>query len=400
MCGISGFFSLGAPRTSQTAVALAVLAHGIEERGEQSWGCTDGESVLRSVGKISKNFSVPEVIPESFAMHTRYATTGKIKEDNSHPFVIRENGRPIVVGMHNGIISNHAEMNSKYARKYRVDSQHIFGHIANDLPLTELSGYGTIVYKKDDSWYIGTFNGGELAVSRTKLGLFFASTVHTLDRALMAAGLYKDAEDLNLEDDVIYKVTDKGLVVDHRLNVQYTFKRWDDGKKSALSTDFEVDWNRSGDCKECGDMLPLDHSSSFCERCKLEYEALWDETDNPNWSVEVMPEGMTIMCESCGSHLNSGDSVAIAGDVYVCLECMNDWDKQPGEFSRNQQYPIADDIMRELYKDRPVSIPVPLPDPDAERFSNSSYNNRVNDAKVDKVLYGAKLLYDATKEMV
>ena len=110
------------------------------------------------------------------------------------------------MGVHNGVITNHTKLNQTYVRECRVDSQHIFQHIADELPLTDLEGNGTIVYYQDDEFRIGKFNGGVLSVYRNNLGLFFASTEPVLKKALRYAGLMEESKEVVLVQNTLYRL--------------------------------------------------------------------------------------------------------------------------------------------------------------------------------------------------
>jgi len=316
MCGIAGYFSQGNKPSTATAVAIAILAREMETRGDHSWGCTDGEMVNRKLGKISKGFAVPKRLPSNFTLHTRFATTGKVKESNSHPFVVQREGR-MVVGMHNGIISNHSTLNQKYGRTCRVDSQHIFENIASGFTLNDLEGYGTIVYRDAGEWYIGTFNGGEIAIAQTSAGIFFASTFKALDGALLAAGLEPSKRDLLTQDDTIYKLTPAGLVVAYTVNVKDSFARWDDDwklKSKSWGTTFGP---MVETCETCGDYLPPEATGSLCRHCAA-FQLDWD--------TQVVPEDMFAKCEDCGLRVEAGEEVAVLGDTYLCIDCATKYD--------------------------------------------------------------------------
>lgn len=322
MCGIAGYFANTNKPSKAIRKALKSLAVSMEERGNQSWGCTDGQNIVRRVGPISRAFNqvgLPPALPRNFALHTRWATTGKVKEGNSHPFLIPDRVAPII-GMHNGIISNHATLNRQYRRSCRVDSMHIFQHIREHLPLTDLEGYGTIVYRQGDSWFIGTFNGGELAMAHTREGFVFASTFKALDKALTVAGLSDSARDVKLHDDTVYRLTDdQWLAEEYKIDAGYTFAKWDDNLTSQYG---------SLTCNYCNDVLTI-HEEDLCTRCELKLTG--DESTayksasasrEDDWHIEVVPEGMFMTCDDCGSRVGEFEEVAIFGDDAICSECL------------------------------------------------------------------------------
>lgn len=285
MCGIAGY--IVAKDDPRTRTAISILALAMEDRGKDSWGMFYGNpkssiAVHRVALAISDSFDLPEKIPLAMAVHTRHATTGKIKQGNSHPFTWKgTNGT--VIGMHNGIISNHASVGKAHKRTYKVDSEHIFAHIAEGKDLSDLEGYGTIVYTQNNQWHIGKFNGGELEIVETEIGLFFCSTSAPLRLALRLAGL-TILRWINTLDGLLYGISPKGLeTLGETLNVQTDLfcGKWDDYDllDPRLTTDIPYDddtvlFISSGEqCEECGE--PTDLGS------------------NIYWVVD------TIVCEDC-----------------------------------------------------------------------------------------------------
>lgn len=190
MCGIAGYYCTDGHNSAVRAV-LPLLGIFMTERGNQSWGWTDGVNVSKYLGKVRDNFDGNlHASSTSALLHTRWATFGEKVAENSHPFSIKG-----IIGVHNGMVYNHREIASKYNREYKVDSEMIFHHIADGLDLKELEGYGTIVFYRDGELYLGrmvndTKKEGELTLARTTWGYAWASTKEALDDALGMAAQY------------------------------------------------------------------------------------------------------------------------------------------------------------------------------------------------------------------
>jgi asparagine synthetase B (glutamine-hydrolysing) len=225
MCGIAGYIT-----TTKTdyrhSVAVAILAKHMDERGGHSWGAMDASQVIHGLGSINLGLTVNGRMPQQFALHTRYGTTGARVLENSHPFTIKGQAGE-VVGMHNGIISNHAQLNRDQNRALVVDSQHIFANISEGRSLDNLEGYGAIVYRVGGDWYIGRFNQGEMKVAMTGCGLFFASTKDALMEALSFAGI-AIMKWVKVKDNTVYRLTATGLTKAFKVDAMKTSYRWND----------------------------------------------------------------------------------------------------------------------------------------------------------------------------
>lgn len=232
MCGIAGYMTTNP--TERLKLALVALAYQMEERGGHSWGYMTDEATQKGLGSIVSGLTVPKSLPKSFALHTRYATTGARVAANSHPFTQVGSART-VTGVHNGIISNHATLNRDYRRKLAVDSQHIFQHIADGHSLNDLQGYGAIVYQHDGQWFIGRFNDGEMSVALTSAGVIFASTRDAVIDACSIAGI-KMKRWIEVRNNSVYRMTTDGLTKAYKLDCGRTTRKWNDAKLTTTTT--------------------------------------------------------------------------------------------------------------------------------------------------------------------
>jgi predicted glutamine amidotransferase len=291
MCGIAGYIATSDSEKLRTIAGI--LALKMEDRGAQSWGIMYGDgkaspAVHRVADSVSKTFDLPEVMPPMFALHTRYATTGSIKPGNAHPFT-KDGAAGRVVGMHNGIISNHAQLGRVFKRSYRVDSEHIFAHLADGLALDDLEGYGTVVYSLNGEWFIGKFNGGELAVVRTELGIFYASTESSLRLAMRIAGV-EILEWITTKDGTLYRITRKGLSkVNKSLTVSFDLYcgSWEMGYGDA-ALDVTVDFDF---IPEDVEVATFDSDGQECDDCLIR--------TSPGSTLYWFEESRAAVCEKC-----------------------------------------------------------------------------------------------------
>lgn len=217
MCGIFGWKLTHV--SDKAKVAGSMLAFQNDSRGGDSWGYSNGLEVtkgLRNCAPVAHEMVRNKVL---FG-HTRKATTGTVSVGNAHPFEIGD-----IVGAHNGIIYNHAELNKQYQRNFPVDSMHIFGHLAEGKQLKDIEGYGAIWYydrKNPDELFLIRFEQGDLSVARApKVGVFFSSSEHHLRSSLEAAGVkhtiyqqleagrvYRISYDSRTKEDILWRTED------------------------------------------------------------------------------------------------------------------------------------------------------------------------------------------------
>lgn len=193
MCGIFGFDK----RTNATEFMTPALAIYMHERGRQSWGVTDGRQVHKEPSDIIDSFEEKFYSPAIY--HTRAASVGEVTQGNAHPFTSVV-GDLRVVGVHNGHISNHSELDTRYKRNFSVDSMHIFQHLAERKDVSELTGWGAVVWAETQickpeappQIFMSRFNTQDLHVVKldTKEGeLVWASTKSAIEAAMQLAGL-------------------------------------------------------------------------------------------------------------------------------------------------------------------------------------------------------------------
>lgn len=198
MCGLFGWsLSEEAVEKCDLHALATLLAFQANARGDESWGVLKitpdaATQVLKDVGSIRRTCKVKNILAPTVVGHTRKATTGKVTQENAHPFT---HGK--VIGAHNGFIWDHAELNKEHKRDFNVDSQHLIAHIAEEKPLDELGGNGTVSYINTDNprvVYLGRGAGSDLAVYgigtvKKPIGVVWASIGFWIKDALDMAGL-------------------------------------------------------------------------------------------------------------------------------------------------------------------------------------------------------------------
>jgi hypothetical protein len=235
MCGLFGWnYKSANDFPMEKAVVSAVLIDNMTSRGKDSWGwhCPINGDQNKQVGSAREMLDATILASYQVIIgHTRHATTGQVTKKNAHPFRFKK-----IVGAHNGIVSNHFELNRKHGRNCKVDSMHLFRHWEEGLDLKEIEAYGAVAFAEhgDSVVNIAHFNGGDmciLTVSKRgkEIGLFWSSTKTACVEAARRAGL--DYKIYTIVEENLYAAMDGELIETGKKfapSRMASYRSWDD----------------------------------------------------------------------------------------------------------------------------------------------------------------------------
>ncbi|MBI2546249.1 glutamine--fructose-6-phosphate transaminase (isomerizing) [Candidatus Woesearchaeota archaeon] len=216
MCGIAGY--LGKRKASPI---LLDAVRRLEYRGYDSVGIATLHeqrlSVRKAVGnveEVDKKLHFAEMPGNVGIAHTRWATTGKVTDENAHPH-LSNNGKIAVV--HNGIIENYQELKgflqkNGYTLKSQTDTEVIPNLIEHHMKrkslkqafletLRQLEGTFSIVALDEGSGTIlGARHNSPLVLGLARDGTYIASDVSPFIEATKKAVLLEDDEAVILDN--------------------------------------------------------------------------------------------------------------------------------------------------------------------------------------------------------
>lgn len=220
MCGIFGFTKVN-NRTRQLAPFLAMA---MEDRGKESWGYsyiskkTKRVKLYKEIGPLGTAYAdngFPPKDASSIIYHTRAASMGAITAANAHPFIKPTVGGGVIVGTHNGVVTNHTELNTDNETKFRVDSEQIWHYVGNGLDTGEIGGWGsTVAFVQDPKNLDDTFmlflrfNHDALHIAKLPYGdgFAYASTKGPLEDAIriVYGSIHKEAKLFTIDTECLY----------------------------------------------------------------------------------------------------------------------------------------------------------------------------------------------------
>ncbi len=205
MCGLAGYS--GVLSYSKRLALVEALGIGIDRRGGHAAGYVSlpsaSSGVAPKVGKrigtwgdASRKFMTQAASGEVCMMHSRFATMGtKDDVNNAHPFIVRREGKAVLYGAHNGMLSGTWTSAREHGRNHTVDSREMLELLGDDdhAAIGKLTGYGVVTWITPESGAVYMVRLSDQSdihiVNLAEGGIAWASTWSILGAALKEAGL-------------------------------------------------------------------------------------------------------------------------------------------------------------------------------------------------------------------
>lgn len=196
MCGILGIV---AQQRQPIQEALNRLQR-MEYRGYDSFGVWDGKNLLKKVGEIGDTQSLQSA--KNIIGHTRWATHGKVCEENAHP---HRAGKVTIV--HNGIIENHEELRQKSEQYASQTDSEVIAHYINSRLRTQtiedilpeliqcIQGtFAILVMIDDDERVFAMKRSSPLILARNSEIHYLSSDIYAINDAVKEITHFEDEE--------------------------------------------------------------------------------------------------------------------------------------------------------------------------------------------------------------
>lgn len=318
MCGIAGYVCKD-KYEPKLDLAFPLLGVFMDTRGGDSWGYTDGNRIEKMTGEFQGGYTPAFSGAMQAALHTRYGTTGAKIAINSHPWRFGED----LIGMHNGVVYNHTELNARLFRQFDVDSMHIFQHIVEERDLSEIEAYGAIVFFQEGKIHLGRFHAGQLSVAHAEWGIMFASTDWAITQACQMAGL-PEPEFYKVEEGQLYVLEGNTMYfTDTKLNFSkhiisppaVPYRRYGGGHYDGFT-----EWNKWENDLTGGDTSPYEYNSKQLDNLR-EFPICTSGTPEkplPRHQVMAMDNEL---CAFCDEALDPREPAWDTEDGLLCDDC-------------------------------------------------------------------------------